>query len=400
MRNAEGCYKIRKKSGIFSVMENGHPVTRVRYFIPLLYSMSHHITHINKLHILTNIAASLFFLTGNSMPRVKRRVRGLKSPYRRERKYWCKRRAHSSSSTSDSSHTSTSMKSQNTCGFMTQSDLKDLDSLENSFDSVLPVCTNLFVPLRASSPIRFDEDFHASERDLTSESDDDDSEEMLYKTANIAVSEFSERLSTISSKHTLSDAAVADVLGLFEDVLPLPNNIPSLYKLKKLDASPCSVISCGDGEMYMLPFRDQILSILERYPGIENMTSSPGSSDMYGDITSGKLFPQVNPDTFYFILNTDGFSPISSRKIQVWPLLLSVINLPPTERKRLCNIIMVGFYIGQSKPDWNTFLKHFITQLSEVHFCRGKHLTCKIVALVADSPARCSSCFIQNMNAR
>ena len=121
---------------------------------------------------------------------------------------------------------------------------------------------------------------------------------------------------------------------------------------------------------------------------------------MYGDITSGKLFPVVNPKTFYLILNTDGFSPISSRKIQVWPLLMSVINLPPAERKRLCNIIMVGFYIGQSKPDWNIFLKQLIKQLNEVHFYRGKHLACKIVALVADSPARCSCCFIQNMNAR
>lgn len=96
---------------------------------------------------------------------------------------------------------------------------------------VLSGFSELFIPLTASSPFRFDKDVHPSIRDLTKESDNDIFEEMLYKTANISVSEFSDRLSKISTKHTLSDAAMAEVLHLFEGVLPLPNSVPSLYKL-------------------------------------------------------------------------------------------------------------------------------------------------------------------------
>lgn len=142
------------------------------------------------------------FLTG--MPRIKRYVHSLKSPYRRDRKYWCtKRRDDSSSSTSNSSSTLTPVKSQGASGFRIQSDLKDFDSLGNSSDSVLPGSTDLFVPLRASSPIWFDEDVHPSIRDPTSESDDDNFKEMLYKAADISVADFSDRLSKISSKHTI-----------------------------------------------------------------------------------------------------------------------------------------------------------------------------------------------------
>ena len=128
------------------------------------------------------------------------------------------------------------------------------------------------------------------------------------------------------------------------------------------------------------------------------MSSSTGTPTVLTDITSGRLFPQIESNTLYFILNTDGFSPILSRKVQVWPLLLSMINLPPFERKKMSNVIMFGFYIGKSKPVWCDFLKPFVEVMESK--ISDRKLACKVVALVADAPAKSSSCYIQNTNAR
>ena len=272
-----------------------------------------------------------------------------------------------------------------------------------------------FLPLRTSSPVIFESDtdssassnnFPSGGNDSANDEYDDacsDDEERLYYNSNISVKEFTTHLAHLTSKHSLSDAANDDILKLFSATLPLPNKVPSLYKHKSNcteNMSNITKLTCVQGEIFFLPFEDQLLAILNRYPGVEDLCVSSCSS-AYSDITSGKLFPCVTSGTVYFILNTDGFSPVLSRKIQVWPLLLSLVNLSPGERRRLCNIIMAGFYIGTSpKPDWNVFLESLISSINDVYVFRGKSIRCKVVALVADSPARCSCCFIQNMNAR
>lgn len=77
---------------------------------------------------------------------------------------------------------------------------------------------------------------------------------MLYKRVNISVAEFSDRLSKISSKHTLSDTAIADVLRLFEDVLPIRNSVPSLYK-KRIIITPRVLSPCVEmAKRILLPF--------------------------------------------------------------------------------------------------------------------------------------------------
>ena len=262
-----------------------------------------------------------------------------------------------------------------------------------------------FVPLRASSPVilRSDESCHGSDLSsigLSDDDDDDDNDDFLYIGSNITSSYLSQRLARLSSKHALSDAAVADILNVIADVLPLPNKCATLYKHKRnlmTHESKVKIQDCDDGEIYLLPFAEQIELIVSKYPNSHSLeiASNPG---FFSDISTGKLFPSIQPNTLYFILNTDGFSPILSRKMQVWPLLLSMVNLPPHERNKLCNIIMFGFYIGKSKPPWDIFFNHLVdamkTKIGE------RKLSCKIVALVADAPAKSSCCNIQNTNAR
>lgn len=276
----------------------------------------------------------------------------------------------------------------------------------------LTKCTNNgddidFLPIRTSSPLVLDSDnnLSTSRSTLIDSSDDDDYSdgEMLYSGSSISVNEFSTRLSKIASTHSLSDLASKEILKLFADSLPVPNKVPSLYKYNSSSLNTVSAttkINCDNGDIFILPFNDQLVNILARYPRVMDLSVN-SSANGYSDISTGKMFPRVVKQTIYFIMNTDGLSPVLSRKLQVWPILLSMVNLPPQERRRLCNIIMIGFYIGYSpKPDWNIFLESLITYINGVYLFRGKPIHCELIALVADSPARCSCCFIQNMNAK
>ena len=148
----------------------------------------------------------------------------------------------------------------------------------------------------------------------------------------------------------------------------------------------------------MLPFAKQVELLLLKYPDCHTLT--PSAHEDYCDISSGKMFPTIEPNTLYFIMNTDGFSPILSRKMQVWPLLLTVVNLPPSQRIKLSNVIMVAFHIGKSKPDWTIFLQHLMDAMKETVQFGGKKLSCKVVALVADAPAKSSCCNVQSTNAK
>lgn len=256
----------------------------------------------------------------------------------------------------------------------------------------------LFVPLRTSSPVIFNSDVSAASRSVSFEdSDEDDSSNKLFKDSDMTVMEFSKKISELAVKHTFSDAGVQDILQLFACVLPISNKCPTLHKHKtKLlsNVTPIHIQPEESGDVIILPFEEQIDSLLHRYLGIE--TLHPCSDGGFSDFYTGDLFPQILPKTLYFVINTDGFSPFGSRKIQVWPLLLSVVNLPPKERRKLCNVIMLGYYIGKSKPNWNSYLE---VLLSKINTQIGD-LSVKVVALVADSPAKAACCFIQNTNAK
>ena len=257
-----------------------------------------------------------------------------------------------------------------------------------------------FKPLRASSPEKRHSDnelnsVRSTDTDLSQSVCDD----FLYNGSNVTLSYFSSRLSAISTKHALSDAATGDILEFIGDILPLPNVCPTLHKHKRdlsVPESPVEVYDSVNGEVFVLPFAEQVELILSKYPNCDLSPSSDSST--FSDIQSGNRFPAIQPNTLYFILNTDGFSPILSRKVQVWPLLLSLVNLPPFERNKLCNIIMVAFYIGKSKPQWSTFLNH-VVGVEKVKI-GNKKLSCKIVSLVADAPAKSSCCYTQQTNAR
>jgi hypothetical protein len=105
------------------------------------------------------------------------------------------------------------------------------------------------------------------------------------------------------------------------------------------------------------------------------MTKQGGEDGKLADFWTGKLIedlkkkdeqrgekvPMFSQDTdLAFFLSTDGVKVFKSRRafhIMIWPLLLINLNLPPTERVKRCNMILMGFIPGPKEPkDLDSFL--------------------------------------------
>lgn len=217
----------------------------------------------------------------------------------------------------------------------------------------------------------------------------------------MSITDFNSKLATIQSKHKMSDACVADVLLLMASVLPLPNKCPSIHAYKAVlrpDDLPFT-IPVTSGVCYGLPFNEIVARILARYPYVLQFQLK-STDRRLNDITDGRAFPKVQPDVLYFMVNTDGISPIRSRHLHVWPVILSLINLKLSQRRLLQNLVLVSLYIGETQPIWSEVLLHLVTQIqSGVNF-KGKHYKCEVVCLVADMPAKSSICNIQHPTAK
>lgn len=256
-----------------------------------------------------------------------------------------------------------------------------------------------FQPLKTSSLINFDESDGA-----TSCSDDilDEHFETLYHGSGVSVRGFCDQMSAMQTKHRLSDAAMKDILSVFSTVLPLPNKCPTFHHLKKetVPEDEPLKLTLSNGVCFLLPFAEIMENIVRRHPDIVNIQGREITGDRWTDIIGSSALPIPESNTIYFALNTDGLSPINSKNIHVWPIILSVINLEPKFRRESSNLVMMSLFVGSSKPDWAEILPFINAQLHSGLDIDGKHFKCKVVCLVADMPAKSSVCNFQSHNAK
>lgn len=92
-------------------------------------------------------------------------------------------------------------------------------------------------------------------------------------------------------------------------------------------------------------------------------------------------------------INIDGLPIFKSSNLQLWPILIKVINI------RNIKVFPAGIYKGKQKPhDINQFLEKFVEEifdLQENHlFIGGKKILFKIRAVICDAPAKSFVCGI------
>lgn len=165
----------------------------------------------------------------------------------------------------------------------------------------------------------------------------------------------------------------------------------------------CQLLKSGSYFLYF-DIKAQLEAVLKNYEVSQNLYSNLNRrnegilSDGFKEITDGEMYKGLRLTGFDFscIFNTDGVPVFKSSKFSIWPILISIIELDFTLRKR--NILTLALWFGNSKPKFNTFFKPFLriaNDLSSQCFVNWEHNNVLIRSrvifpiCVADSPARC-----------
>lgn len=94
------------------------------------------------------------------------------------------------------------------------------------------------------------------------------------------------------------------------------------------------------------------------------------------DVWDGTVLQRLSrPGHFFFnkcnlalALNTDGIPLFKSSKWGLWPVFLSILNLPASIRMKAENILLAGLWYGPTKPPVKLLLEPLMESLQSVSF--------------------------------
>ncbi|CAD6230233.1 GSCOCG00006713001-RA-CDS [Cotesia congregata] len=134
------------------------------------------------------------------------------------------------------------------------------------------------------------------------------------------------------------------------------------------------------------------------------------------DINDGKIYKKLlssesenllcNKYNFSYTFNTDGCQLAKSSKLSIWPIYITINELPPKLRSK--NLIMTGIWVDKVEPDMNLFLKPFVDEANDLsktglQWKLGEQtITSKFIPLCAcfDSVARCKVLNMKQYNGK
>ncbi|XP_034944466.1 uncharacterized protein [Chelonus insularis] len=117
-----------------------------------------------------------------------------------------------------------------------------------------------------------------------------------------------------------------------------------------------------------LPIEEKLIDLLNNEELRKQLNISKNNSS---DVTTGRMYRNlqerniIGKNDITFQLNTDGVSVFKSTNASMWPIFLSINELPLSTRRD--NTILAGLYIGNSSPRMDTFLTPVIEELTKLH---------------------------------
>lgn len=97
------------------------------------------------------------------------------------------------------------------------------------------------------------------------------------------------------------------------------------------------------------------------------------------------------------IASFDGGRLFKRNHVDVWPIWAVNLNLPPSQRYAQDELLLLGLYVGSSKPPMNAFLRHLVnhdlcTKCDDIrvtdHTGQRHHCRVRLLCVTADLPAR------------
>jgi len=182
----------------------------------------------------------------------------------------------------------------------------------------------------------------------------------------------------------------------------------------------CAVCQSVDiGVFYELPLENILKFLLEQRDLatlIDQYSETRSQNDgTKCDITDGSEYQRVwsgitNQYKLTLILNTDGVSPHKSSKAKFWPLMFTIMEVPP--HLRFSFTVVWGIWFDKKlKPDMNLFLKPFVSSIVKTNEDGGvswKNSMTNVThrspvrapLIVADAPARAAVLNMQEHQAK
>ena len=110
--------------------------------------------------------------------------------------------------------------------------------------------------------------------------------------------------------------------------------------------------------------------------------------------TPGQFFNSKN--NLALSLNTDGVPLYKSSSWSLWPVFLSILNLPASIRMKAENILLAGLWYGPSKPPMKLLLDPILASLREISVSGVvvrtptglQHIRVKLIMVFFDLPAK------------
>lgn len=176
------------------------------------------------------------------------------------------------------------------------------------------------------------------------------------KPSSDADTDISNSLACWTTKHSISDSAMKELLQLLRPYIP---NLPSDPRTLKKTPNDVRSVVMGGGSYIHYGLRDSLTDFM-----LQN-------SDI--------------PENIVLHFNIDGLPLFKSSRFQLWPILCNVATTP--------NVLLIGVFGGKSKPNnSDIYLQPFVDELNSILstgfvFC-GKTYNVSIGAFVCDAPAR------------
>lgn len=269
--------------------------------------------------------------------------------------------------------------------------------------------------------------------DAAADEEQFDDNRPLYSGAPITVAQSMLLILSLVLKHNLTGTSIADIITVIN--LHCPNEAfqkNSLYKLRKYFSwstdkftkhyycsvcttslvtknSICETCQANRGISYFIemPFLKQLEFMFERNSFrelLQHRFQREGGlrPSSFRDIYDGSLYQQYvrneflsNPNNISFTWYTDGIPVFKLSHISIWPVYLTINELPYKLRIRKENIVLVGLWFGSNKPSANHFMYKFRPKFEtllrgQIITLLGQNITVRgiILAGTCDLPAK------------
>ena len=196
----------------------------------------------------------------------------------------------------------------------------------------------------------------------------------LYQNARLSKNNACILIRAYSSKNHLSDAAQANLIKMLSAFIPSPNVLPSMYSLvraakKSLDEMTLAPIKTSNGRLCLIKVSELLKEIVQRnLSSIINYNIHRSQSNHEDcPIDQLSLAEAANELPIDLALSTDGANFIStSMKHNMYPVWLSILQLPPILRVSKKNIALGALWVGEGKPDWKLVTTHLEQELKRI----------------------------------